>query len=88
MPGVDLIIPTHTGCCVRIAAGDIGIPAAGAHTAIGIGPIDRPTIDWRAGVVGNTHGGDKAVAPIALNQVLTARSETTGRLQGKTGAEQ
>jgi hypothetical protein len=69
---INLVIPTHTRRGKGIVAGDVGIPTTGAGGAIGVAPIHRPIINWRAGIVGDAHCSDKTAVPFALDNIVAA----------------
>jgi len=74
---IDLVIPTHACGGKGVVARNIGIPTTGARGAIGITPINGPTVNWNAGVIDNAHGGNKTITPFTLNNIFA-----TGCLAG------
>ena len=64
LAGLDSAIPTHIGCGVRIAAGDISAPTC-HHTRIaGVLPIELPAINRAGAFVGDANRPGETRSPV------------------------
>lgn len=69
---VDCRVPAQTGCAVRIATSDGGIPAIGYGSSGRICPTHVPPINSCCTVIGNTNCTGETATPLVGNHISTA----------------